>query len=840
MRGFLPRRTKRTVLFALLLCGPSLASGLSGACAQTIAPGTVHGTVTTTDGLPVNDAYVTFAGAGSVMGVKSGEHGEFHLDSLAPGTYAVSVIANGYRDLRGRTIDVRPGTDAAVTFALDRSTSSLVTIGSVRANGSEALSSSSAAISIINAQTYAAQGYTQVSDVLQNDVSATLVHALGGSNTSLPTSVALRGPDPTETLVAIDGHQINNGNTGDFDLSLLDPSDYGNIELIKGISPSALVGPNTIDGAINIRSLEPTALPFAQARFGAGSYGSYLETLQATGTAGRLGYALSAHDTSTDGQVNQTVLDAASGTVQTVGSAVNGQTLLGLLRYSLGGNGSFATFTLHDQSLYRDLSAGLSSIPPPAGSADEGDDALRRRASDDAGTAPSYTVVDSLAGTSMLAHNASYGLDLGLPLFAPDAEGIRRANLLVRGFSSIVDQSVFGPGADSSPYLYNSRDLVNEGSVSFDYQLPRGSITLAYDLRNEQLLTDFAPGVVNDESITRAPVGVLRPQDASQQSSGITTLPLDQTERSVLLRFVADPTAQLHLTLAAYYSDYSLFGTNLDPRFGLAYTPDASSVVRFSVGSTYQAPQLPELYVPPVLPPAVGGYVNVGNPNLKPDYATEYGLGFERVLLTGAHRTTATLDWYHVNLRQPSSTYLPAPVANCESGPGTPACPLSYPVNAGDGVYQGFELSVSSRLAPNVSAQAAYGVHSAYLTSIPPYIQDGTLVAGEQTLGLPLHKATFSIAATPRTGFTYGLSLIYEGQYNELDQPPYATLAANLGYRWRKLEVSLAGTNLTNVYAQQFTHQGAGVPYAGVAGPIPTDSYALPATAFTLMFSYHN
>jgi len=441
----------------------------------------------------------------------------------------------------------------------------------------------------------------------------------------------------------------------------------------------------------------------------------------------------------------------------------------------------------------------------------------------------------------MGAHNASYGLDIGVPLGRSDSAGVTRTSVLVRGFSALVSQSVFGPGADTSPYLYNDRDLVNDASLSINYQLPRSSLTAAYEIRNEQLETDFVSAGVNAESIVRGP-GRLAPLDASGASgasSGVATLPLAQTERSALLRYSLDPTANLHYTLAAYYSDYSTFGTNVDPRFGFAWTPSAQTAVRFSVGSTYQAPQLTELYIPPTLPSPVGGYVSVGNPHLKADYATEYGIGVEHLFATGAHRTSLALDLYRVNLREPSSTYLPAPVSGCGAGAGSPLCPLSFPINAGDGVYQGFELSMNRRVAPNVVVQAAYAVHSAYLTKIPPYIQDGTLVAGEQTLGLPLHKATLSIVAAPPRGFNFGAGLVYEGQYNELNQPPYATLAASLGYRWRACEFTLAGANLTNVYAQQFTRQGAGVPHAGLTGPIATDSYALPATTFTLSFSYH-
>src|ERR1700722_11642213 len=194
--------------------------------------------------------------------------------------------------------------------------------------------------------------------------------------------------------------------------------------------------------------------------------------------------------------------------------------------------------------------------------------------------------------------------------------------------SSDASQSVFGPGADTDPYLYNNRDLIGDGILEIDQRLPKGSLTLQLNLHNENLDTDFVPGVVNDESVARRPL-----DDSSEPTPAPAATPasldLGQTERSAVLRWTEDPTSNLHFSLAAYYSNFSTFGTSFDPRAGFVWTPDASTAVRASVGTTFQTPQLPELFVPPVLPPPVGGYINIGNPNLQPDRATDYGLGFE-------------------------------------------------------------------------------------------------------------------------------------------------------------------------------------------------------------------
>jgi outer membrane receptor protein involved in Fe transport len=460
-------------------------------------------------------------------------------------------------------------------------------------------------------------------------------------------------------------------------------------------------------------------------------------------------------------------------------------------------------------------------------------------------------VVAGFEGSSLQSHNAGYGLDVRVPLGPTDSVGSEPASILFRHYTSIVSQSVFGPAAGTLPYLYNDRDLSGENSLEFDKQFPNGSLTLQYSIRNEDLtVTNYDTGDINLESIVRRSVGPLSfdrriasalfaAADQLSASPGADNTLLGQTQRAAVLRYIYDPTAKLHLTAAAYYSDYSTFGRYTDPRFGFVYTPDSRSALRFSVGTTYQAPQLPELYVPSVLPAPVNGVITTGNPNLQPDHATEYGLGASHVFETGLHQTDASVDLYRVHLRAPAVTFQQSGVidskcgAAAAGGDGTP-CLLSYAANAGDGIYQGIELSAQRRLTPSVSVRAGYAVRSAFLTSIPPFLAGGTSVLNQQDLGLPLQKATLSLTAVPLHGFTFRTEFVYEGNYNELNRPPFATLAASVGYRWPAVELTVSGTNLTDVYNQHFTAAGAGVLQTIVGGTQPTDAYSLQGTAFNI------
>jgi hypothetical protein len=154
-------------------------------------------------------------------------------------------------------------------------------------------------------------------------------------------------------------------------------------------------------------------------------------------------------------------------------------------------------------------------------------------------------------------------------------------------------------------------------------------------------------------------------------------------------------------------------------------------------------------------------------------------------------------------------------------------------VNAGNAVYRGVELRADQQLGSDLHLRAGWDVNSSFLTFIPPSIQDGSFVLGQQILGEPLHKAYLSLDVEPEKGLAYGARLNYQGTYNELNRSPYATLDAHVAYRHGGYEYGLYGTNLTNVYGNPFTIVGGGVPYGALPGqPVTlTNAYVLQGTS---------
>jgi hypothetical protein len=579
-------------------------------------------------------------------------------------------------------------------------------------------------------------------------------------------------------------------------------SDQSAIQTSRGVTPSALVDPSAGTQAL-ARNLEPTNEPHGLLALDAGSFGQFGALVENTGTAGRLGYALALARDGAAGEVNQDVFDRKSGSPEFVGSGRRQSDSLGKLRYAFGGAGSgYVEMSVRDRSAFGDLSADLTSY---AGTDRNG---TINPALTSAGGLP---IARALAGTSVATHDADYDLDVRLPLGRPDEAGATASSLLFRHSTSLVDESVSGPGAGTSPYLYDSRDLLDEETLQLDHRIGSGLLALQYDDRNESLVT-HAPQPARKTSVDSVDVasGALArlPADTGTIGlSGVAPLPLGQTQRTLALRYGDEIAPGLQAFAGAYYSRLTPSGTYFGPRAGLAYAAGSLTTIRASAGTTYESPQLAGLVVPNPFPIGGANFVTVGTPGLDPDRATEYGIGIDRTIDRSRDPVVLSADVYRVDLRAPE-------------GPGS-------------GVYDGIALSAHRSFGPYATLRAAWAVRSQYLASEDGALADAALL-GEQTAGAPLHEAHVVFDVAPPLGVIYGFEVDYEGLYNELNAPPFAVVEAHVGRRLRGLEIRLDGTNLTDVYDRRFTTPGGGMLYTRPSGIVAQSAFPLQGAAFTL------
>jgi hypothetical protein len=119
--------TASAVVSLVLLGIPTVSSaqGATGSSAQSVgriaafAPGSIHGTVSDEDGLPVVGAIVSAIGTTTSFAVTD-RRGRFELATLSPGPYLVRAHHAGYVAPRPRMIDVRSSAVSASSIALRR------------------------------------------------------------------------------------------------------------------------------------------------------------------------------------------------------------------------------------------------------------------------------------------------------------------------------------------------------------------------------------------------------------------------------------------------------------------------------------------------------------------------------------------------------------------------------------------------------------------------------------------------------------------------------------------------------------------------------------------------
>jgi len=722
--------------------------------------------------------------AAATITLPCNSRGECAETELPPGRYAVTIRSASVNAMLTDAIELAAGKTLRLIIRVAGTTAAaIVSLGTIRITPTGMLSTGSAPSVELNPQTLAQRGAQNLAQSLALQSGVTL-NRPNGSAPSLPVSIILRGSDPKETIVQIDGHPINNSNTGDFDVSLLDPSAFSTVQVLYGLSPASLIGANTEGGTVNFHTLEPTRTPHGLVRYTFGSFATHGYTVATTGSANRLGYAVELHSYNQQGEVAAyPVIDAATGQRATLGSGSTGNSALVKFRYTVGLDGMFEASVLALGSQHN-LSAALSTPVNPSA----------------ASPGAPFT---SYAGSDRNNLNTFYDGDIRLPLGPRENRGEPPAFVTVRHMTSFGRQNVNGLASGLTEYLLNDADLINDNSVEYERLLPDADLALVAQFESERLTTP--------------------------EQFGAASPTQTQNSRYFLARYLWSGGSRLQYVASAYYSHFSTSGTSISPRAGVVWTPNVHTVMRASIGSGFQAPLLTEKIISsPLPPPDADGLINIGNPALKADYTTEYELDGEQVLGNGAGAATGELDLYRVNQRDDDLTFIP--------GGASPSSPkLSYPVNITNSVWQGAALKLNLPLDDGLSTAMSYNINQTYPLALPAALNAsaGNLVPFQQFQNIPMHRATLSLQQQARALY-WTIEMAYEGVNNDLNEPPFGLVNANVTYTFSHTDVALSANNLTALYARKFTLAGVGVPYAGLTGPIPTDAYPLQAPSLSM------
>ncbi len=739
----------------------------------------ISGHVHAASGAPVADARIALHGT-AARSAASDSTGSFSVQAPA-GDYQMDVSARGFGSV---TVDLKVDHDSTADVVLQPlDAPTLRTIGTVSVDGRLAPVRGTIPSVAISRADMERMGDDRVLQAIAAVPSVTFAHPNGAQPGAIAT-VALRGPDPSETLITLDGQLLNDANTGDIDLSQFPVATFSSVQITEGLGPRDTDGSNTIGGAVNLVSLNPTRAPQFSFTESLGSFGLSDFSLNATGTHGRLGYGVAADNFHQAGYVNE--YQTVNGTPTFLGSAIAAHSALANMTWSFSQNADVTArvFVLSD---VRDESSAINGI--------EGDP-----------TNPAYGTFVGPGEQSLLQDIRAYQL---------------------RGRASLGAGTLIGE-ASLSDNAVNINGNANNPMYDVTHQDKRTNLALSWQ-------RTFGSGEYSVGGYTRHETFNFLDPAGGQPN-------LAQTIGDVFARASWQASKELQLSGGVYDSHYSSFGTSIDWRAGAIYNTSPSSAFRFSAGTGFRAPLLIERYVFPVNQLAVdanGVYTGQGNPNEQPEHATEYELGY-------SHRfsSDATLDasLYRTNLRDPIENFYPLAaaangtcLANISPNPPMPPNPqcFSYPINVGNVVYEGAELRFAQRFTPeHLFLTAMYGLNVAYPRNFGSTISNptsgGNLVNNEQFLGIPQQQGSLQLDWA-ENGWHASTLAVFRGWNNELNQGPFTWIDAAVGTKINDLlDLTLVGTNLFNAGSGRYTIYGGGIPYRGVVGPSPTDYGPIP------------
>jgi vitamin B12 transporter len=152
----------------------------------------------------------------------------------------------------------------------------------------EPLEQIGASVTIIPEEVLGAHQHRTVEDALRS------VPGLDVQRSGSPgkiTTVRIRGANPTQTQVLVDGVRIKSVTTGDFDFAALALDDVERIEIVRG-PQSTLYGADAIGGVINVITKRGRGAPKAWVDVEAGNYDTFRESAGVAGALGPWGFSL--------------------------------------------------------------------------------------------------------------------------------------------------------------------------------------------------------------------------------------------------------------------------------------------------------------------------------------------------------------------------------------------------------------------------------------------------------------------------------------------------------------------------------------------------------------------
>jgi vitamin B12 transporter len=202
-------------------------------------------------------------------------------------------------------------------------------------------------VSVVEQSQIQSQQIQSVDNVLRQ-VPGVVVAQSGSPGTE--TDVMIRGASSSQTLIMIDGVEVNTGASGGFDISNLTTDNLDRVEVLRGAGGS-LYGSQAIGGVVNLITPEGEGAPKASMLSEGGNRATQRQALTVNGAEGNLGFSIALSYFSTQGfqQINDSS-DNLSGSSRLDYHLDDKTTIRGFARYYRS-NVSLADFTIFTGSL---------------------------------------------------------------------------------------------------------------------------------------------------------------------------------------------------------------------------------------------------------------------------------------------------------------------------------------------------------------------------------------------------------------------------------------------------------------------------------------------------------
>jgi outer membrane receptor protein involved in Fe transport len=873
-------RFRRALLSLVLATVLPLAASVAisvPAAAQTPA-GSINGTVSSDQG-PLEGATISVGGSASRT-VISRKDGTFTITGLPDGGYLVSIIRPGYAAVRDTAVTIAAG--ASQTFAVTlvaESLSSLRTIGTVTANGgrtSTALNTSAAAQSTVTFQQYIDRGQTQVNNLLEEQPGVEITRVDSGALGS-NSNISLRGVNPYETQVLIDGHPVSGGTNGSYLIQFLNPLILSDVEIDKGPGANGNTVANAVGGSVNFRTPQIASKPTGIVLGGYDSFNGSTFGARFSDTVGKFGFLFGYAETGTPGYFHDNLLSVSganangiafpgskplTATINTLipsSQTYNNRSQLVKFAYNFSPTTTLTAGYYGSQS-YVDYTGTLT-------------------------TAEKYTIVGSCAtcsstgttytnplyanyiGQTLLAANGNDGLFQGNtetnnePIFTLDLRSaIGKGTFLARYYTGSIARDLNDPGEvtqivgcfnpacnpaalDGEDFQQNQTDYLHGGDFEYDLPLGRSDVTLSYDTHD-------------DISSNCSPV----PTTCSVSN-------LIVSARTLSLRGHIAISPKLTFGLANYYSDTTYVGKRYDPKVTLTYQPSNKQVLRFAAGTAYVAP------FAGFVGPATGksgtltGAAVVATSstvktleivnNLKPETSQSFDIGGD---FSTGHDSKVTIDLFNTIVNNRFSTDS-VTLAGGITGTfnGTPFNKISELFNQSDSHQQGIELGFIKAPIVGFGANAVFDLSHDYqfntrlnpvLAGLPvlanqtgTFNNSGNILDGSEIPGEAYSKGHAELNYQFAGGARVAFGMTYYGAYNSFGQNAFELFDANFGIPLQHgFRLQVSGINIFNHDDGRVLGEFNQGPYTPIAAPgftlSPVTLFFAPPRQVTLQLSH--